>query len=108
MRRTNLPHSLGALSQEGIPGRALRSDRDFQNAVALMGEELVGVDDICELESMSNHRAQVDATGGYDVHQAPHALLSARAKGGHDMVVAKPCCKGIKWNLEALRIDTQA
>ena len=60
-------------------GRSLGPDRHFEDTIALVREKFVGALDIVERKAMSDERGRVDTAGGDHLHQAPHALLAARA-----------------------------
>lgn len=57
LRRPNLFGFCNALVHAG---RALRRDRDFQNPVTLMREELVGLLDLRERKAMGHQSGEVD------------------------------------------------
>ena len=57
-------------------------DRDLQHAVALVGEQLVGLLDVVELEAVRHHRPQVDAAA---TRSPPSAAACA------------PCRRGTAW-----------
>ena len=59
--------------------RSSRRDSHLQNAVALIREEIVGLLDIVELETMRDERCEIDRAAGDHVHQPAHPLLAAGA-----------------------------
>ena len=64
-------------------------DGHLEDSVALVRKELKSLLDPVEREAVGDHRAEIDTTGSDHAHQSPHPLLAARAKGGHNPVVAE-------------------
>src|SRR5690606_16847292 len=85
-----------------------RFDGDLQHAVALVGKQIVGRDDVIQFVVVGDQHAQIQPLGGNHVHQAAHALLAAGAQGGADTVIAQAGGKGIERNFKILRIHAQA
>lgn len=64
---------------EGCQGLTLRCNGDLQDAVPLVGEQVVGGLDIVQFISVRDHRGEVDTSGLNDADQPPHPLLAAGA-----------------------------
>jgi len=58
----------------------LHADCDLEDAVALVGKQVVGFLDAIESEAMGYQRLEIDAAGSDDRHQAAHALLATGAE----------------------------
>src|SRR3546814_12648722 len=67
----------------------LGRDRDLQDAVALIGEELITRLDVTEGKAVSYQRLEIRAAGGDDAHQPAHPLLAARAERRDALVIAQ-------------------
>src|SRR4051812_49214383 len=59
-------------------------DRDFDNAVGALAEQLVSLDDALQREAMGEQRPEVDLAMRYQLHQPAHALLAAGTERSHD------------------------
>lgn len=64
---------------------SLRRYCDFEDAVSLVGEELVGLFDLFEIEAMGNDRGDIKTLRGDEVHQPSHPFLAAGAKGSKEV-----------------------
>jgi hypothetical protein len=56
----------------------LGGDRDFQDAIPLVAEELIGLLNLIEFEAVGNQRLQVYTVRRYDLHQTPHRSRQER------------------------------
>src|SRR5690606_10275030 len=85
-----------------------RLDGDLQHAVALVGKQIVGRNDVVQLVVVGDQHAQVQALGCNHIHQAAHAFLAAGAQGRIDAMVAQAGGEGIERNPQVLGIHPQA
>src|SRR6185436_10901916 len=83
-------------------------DGHLHHAVALVGEQVVSGLDLVQPEGVGHQLAEGEPLGGHHAHQAAHALLSARAQGGHDPVIAQPGREGVERHVQVARVDAQA
>lgn len=58
---------------------ALRFDGHFEDTVAMLGKELVGISDLIEFEAMREQWRQIQPTVKHHFHQSPHPFLPAWA-----------------------------
>ena len=85
----------GNLFAFGFDACGIGIQRDFQDAVPLVAEEIVRFLNLIEGEAVRDQRAQIDASVLDHRHEAAHPLFAARAKRGHDLLIAKAGVKGL-------------
>ena len=71
-------------------------------------KEIVGFDDLIELESVGEQRSRIETLRLHHRHQSPHSLLSPWAKSRHDFVVADAGGKRIVRHLKFAGINAKA
>src|SRR5690554_5769242 len=81
---------------------------NLQHPVALVGEEVIGVDDLLQRVAVGDHRAEVQAAAVDDLHQPAHALLAAGAERGDDAVDTEARREGVQRHGQVLGVDPQA
>ena len=75
-------------------------DGDFDDAVAPLAEELVGLPNIPKCEFVREQRSEINPSCLHQRDQPAHPLLSARTKRGDDLVIAQPRGEGVVRQLE--------
>src|SRR5690606_37166386 len=93
---------LNRLNRWKADRRSTGLDRDLQDSVSLVREQLVGRHDVVELVLVRDQHAEVDAARCHYVHQATHPLLAAREQGGDDPVIAETSGEGGRRNLQVV------
>src|SRR6185369_2162743 len=86
----------------------LGANRDFQNAVALMPEQVIRLFDLIERKRVRHQCLERRAFGGYDAHQPSHALLATRTEGRDQRVVAEARCERVERQRQMSGIDAEA
>jgi RND family efflux transporter MFP subunit len=93
-----------ALIVHGTDGNRLRRcsnagclgiQRDLQDTVPLMAEQIEGLDDVVEGEPVRHQGRQVHTAILDHRHQAPHSFFAARTECRHDLLIAQPCIEGL-------------
>src|SRR5262245_43611551 len=66
-----------------------RVQGDLHDAFTLMAEDLERLIDVIEREPVRHKRGEVDPAAAHHLHEPAHPLLSTRAEGGDDLVIAE-------------------
>ena len=82
--------------REIVTGSELvRVQRDLEDTLALMAEDVEGLFNIVERKLVSHKGSQIHTAVFDHRHQAPHPLLPAGAKRRDDLLVAESCVEGL-------------
>src|SRR5262245_41622035 len=83
-------------------------DGDLHDAVALVGEQVVGLLDLRQTVGVRDQLAEGEPLGGDDAHEAPHTLLAARAQARDDVVIAQARRERVERHRQVAGVDAQA
>src|SRR5690606_25236603 len=108
--REQLEHELCATRRSKVAAEVCLSattglsgfKRNLQYTVALMSEQVIGIDNVIQFVLVGNQYTQVQPVGRDYIHQPAHALLAAGAQCGVDTVIPQTSGKGINWDTEIL------
>ena len=86
----------------------LRPNRHLDDTVLALTEEVIGLGDAVQGKGVRQQRAQIKPAMPHQLHQAAHALLSARAERGDNPVVTETGGEWLERHRQFPGIDAEA
>ena len=77
-------------------------------AIALVGEQVIGLFDLIEREAVSDQRTEIECLCGDDTQQPSHSFLSARTECGDYRDVTESGVNSLEWHRQLARVDAEA